>query len=781
MSFTNLFASLSGSDAKKNDQSSFTVRGDIGKVQSTTSKKRTSEGEQPGPHTKKQRNWTQASKPNLDTQDYSKTFDYHVQLTDHKNKRAGFTKGSAYNCANQVSYSGPKFQTNHNGNRQQQTKQTKQQKGRQQKRGQPQNGGGRHQTKSSRKPADRTERRNHIQNRIKTRPVKYFTDEFKEQNILLVNEQMVCRHFLHGKCIKGDNCQMQHIEPENDLVKTRCKYYMQGACMKGEKCPFMHRSFPCKFFHKKGKCSKGDDCRFSHEPLNDITMKLLNEFMEYEMELAKKTEQSSVQSVTVDEPEVTQAPNLEEENKASDNIEQPFKFNFYNSATSNANEETCQSEEVDDVIQEDGQPCEPACQSSNLSPEPPVLYSVEAVLGLQSSGVFKTPISPNPTIFPVLPASPGCSDSENHCEVPYSVKVVLRASTSTDSSTWSGSPTNAAPTLQVVSYTPADERSSASPNNKASNLLGTQNKVLRETLKNTTALKVAQDSHCDDTAVPTTTSKVTEAEESPENMRAEHTRPRSPLQSPRRDKTQHLTTDSAQQLKSSKGGLQSLFSSPPHLISPQKHSPPSKSRQLHHFHSLSPSSQRSTQFKESASVPAALASPFSENNHLPLQCHTQSTLTSEAPKVHCSSGTTTHCKTDCLSVSAPNQTLQTPFKSLFARTIHDAQNSTISSITHNLTASPKSTNVKCQDPIKTTAEPDQPRASSLFSLFATPLGFHSPPSMSQPNHLYQPAALSSDTAQSDAPSIGGSSSPGTSNSVLKTLFLSLSPYQQDGP
>ncbi|XP_037116159.1 zinc finger CCCH domain-containing protein 6-like isoform X4 [Syngnathus acus] len=235
MSFTNLFASLSGSDA-----TSFTVRGDIDKVQSTTSKKRTSEGEQPGPHTKKQRNWTQASKPDLDTQDYSKSFDYHVQLTDHKNKRAGFTKGSPYNCANQVSYSGPKFQTNHNGNRQQQTKQTKQQKGRQQKRGQPQNGGGRHQTKSSRKPADRTERRNHIQNRIKTRPVKYFTEEFKEQNILLVNEQMVCRHFLHGKCIKGDNCQMQHIEPENDLVKTRCKYYMQGACMKGEKCPFMH-------------------------------------------------------------------------------------------------------------------------------------------------------------------------------------------------------------------------------------------------------------------------------------------------------------------------------------------------------------------------------------------------------------------------------------------------------------------------------------------------------------------------------------------------------------
>ncbi|XP_019735493.1 uncharacterized protein LOC109521854 isoform X2 [Hippocampus comes] len=842
MAFTNLFANLSHNGAKMNDQPSVTVRGDIDKVQrSTRGKRRTSRGESHDPRIKRQCNWTKASRSDFDTfsqDDHPKTLDYHVQITDHEKMRAGFTERVANNCANEASHSGQKCKINHSMNQQQQRKRTKRQKGQQQEQEWPQNRARSHPTKSSRKPKTRTEPRKHMKNRNKTQPDKYFSPEFREQNIVLVNEQIVCRHFLHGKCIKGDSCQMQHIEARNDLIKKHCKYYLQGACVKGDHCPFMHKSFPCKFFHKKGKCSKGEDCRFSHEPLNDITTKLLNEVMALEVEYAKKNEQSSVQPVTGDEPEVTQVPNPpvihQEANKGCGELVQPFKFNFYNSAEPNANtKETCRAEQVGDVTKEDAQAWEAACQSPSVvpSPGPPVLYSVEAVLGLKSSAVFKTPLSPNLTTLSVLPASSGCAGLANHCEVPYSVDVHM-ASKSTE---LGRSPTTAAPMPRVESYTPTGQRSSASRHNKASDLSRPQNEPWRET----TACQVAQEIHSDDTPVPTSTSKLTQAEKCADYMKTGRTRHKSSLHCLEKEEKQNPTTDTtssvdcAQQLKSSKLDFQSLFSSPPHLLSTPN--------LTNDFYPFNQSPQRSTPFQESASVLTALINPSSEtaacgnpNNHLPLQGpyskNAKSALTSPAPQAYCSSGTTTQRKTETLSLPALgcNKTLKTPFKSLFASS---TTLSTPRHFTQTVSATPQWTNIKCQhSTTKRTAEPAQARANSLCSLFATPPALLSPPSAPQTNHSYQPedtAALWSGAAQSDAPiptlvsqaashaendrlvdpkqqqtqenahrgiptsklathqRLHGahpsvdSSPAATSNSVLKTLFLSLSPYQQD--
>lgn len=157
------------------------------------------------------------------------------------------------------------------------------------------------------------------------------TQEFKEQNALMVDGRLLCRHFLWGRCIKarrfcgrsdcscchgnigilkapvcswlqGDDCQLEHLQGYNDLIKELCKFYVQGFCSKGGDCPYMHhilsvpvavvssdasvmscflhsvlQSFPCKYFHGKGHCSQGGACRFSHEPLDDVTTNLLDE------------------------------------------------------------------------------------------------------------------------------------------------------------------------------------------------------------------------------------------------------------------------------------------------------------------------------------------------------------------------------------------------------------------------------------------------------------------------------------------------------------------------
>ncbi|XP_051939812.1 uncharacterized protein LOC127612983 [Hippocampus zosterae] len=901
MDFTNLFANLSHNGAQMNDQPSVPVSGDIDKVQrSVRGKRRASRGERLGPRIKRQCNWTKANRSDFDTfsqDDHSKTLDYHVQITDHEKMRAGFTERVANNCANEALHSGQKCKTNHSVNQQQKRKRTKHQKGRQQEQGWPQNQARSHPTKSSRKPETRTEPRKHMKNRNKTQPVKYFSPEFREQNIVLVNEQIVCRHFLHGKCIKGDSCQMQHIEARNDLIKKHCKYYLQGACVKGDHCPFMHNilcsrpnnvivdynlvawstgeatsvwgkvlihfglmpevlqfhfrcflngcahSFPCKFFHKKGKCCKGEDCRFSHEPLNDITTQLLNEVMALEVEYAKKNERSSVRPVTGDEPEVTQVPNPvihQEANEGSGELVQPFKFNFYNSAEPNANnKETCWAEQVRDVTKEDAQACEAACQSPSVVPSPglPVLYSVEAVLGLKSSAVFKTPSSPNPTMLSAPLASSGCCGLSTHCKVPYSVDVRM-ASKSTE---MGHSPTAAAPMPRVESYTPTGQLSSASLRNKASDLSRPQNEPLRET----TACQVAQEIHSDDTPALTFTSKLTQAEKCAAYMITGRTRHKSSLHCLEKEEKQNPTTDTtssvdcAQQLKSSKLDFQSLFSSPPHLLSTPN--------PTNDFYPLNQSLQRSTPFQESTSVLTALINASSEfaacgKPNLPLQRlyskNAKSALTFPAPQTYCSSGTTTQCKTETPSLPALgyNKTLKTPLKSLFASSVLDAPSSTTLStprhFTETVSATPKWTNIKYQDStMKMTAKPDQTCANSLCSLFTTPPSPLSPPCAPQTNHSYQPedtAALWSGAAQSEAliptlvpqaasraendrlvdpkqqqqtqenahrgtptskrathqllhgahPPVD-SSPAATSKSVLKTLFLSLSPYQQD--
>ncbi|XP_038873157.1 zinc finger CCCH domain-containing protein 4-like [Salvelinus namaycush] len=174
------------------------------------------------------------------------------------------------------------------------------------------------------------------------------TKEFKDQNGLEIDGRLICRHFLRGKCIKGDDCQLEHALDVNYSINKVCKFYVQESCSKGESCIYMHKSFPCKFFHPP----------------------------------------------SMEEPVVTKDSATAEETKpVIDIFLNPLRLrmpNFYNSSCPSephAEESTpvCQNEVSAVVVEKEIAPPTESVQSPDPPPnsgfKEPVSYSVEAVLG----------------------------------------------------------------------------------------------------------------------------------------------------------------------------------------------------------------------------------------------------------------------------------------------------------------------------------------------------------------------------------------------------------------
>uniref|UniRef100_A0A3P9N5J9 Uncharacterized LOC103463473 n=1 Tax=Poecilia reticulata TaxID=8081 RepID=A0A3P9N5J9_POERE len=284
---------------------------------------------------------------------------------------------------------------------------------------------------------------------IKEERPKFMTQEFKDQNALLVDGRLVCRHFLSGRCIKADQCQLEHFQGYNDIIKEGCKYYIRGFCINGQSCPYMHESFPCKFFHKKGNCLQEGNCRFSHEPLNDVTEKLLEEAMEQERafyQLAKTNKEESEQQMDAQETKPA------EENKNPDLISQPLRPSFYNST--DAEKEPLQQPDVTEQCASDAnQP--PSSSPSTQNQQEPVCYSVEAILGPQLSRTFfsfsKTPASQD-TSSASHPQTSSDRPHPNQPKAPNSAEAVFSSSKSADNSSNSQTPDR--PRERTVCYAP---------------------------------------------------------------------------------------------------------------------------------------------------------------------------------------------------------------------------------------------------------------------------------------------------------------------------------------
>ncbi|XP_025676677.2 uncharacterized protein [Arachis hypogaea] len=75
-----------------------------------------------------------------------------------------------------------------------------------------------------------------------------------------------CRHFLLGRCYKGDKCHFSHDTVPSTKSKP-CSFFARHSCMKGDDCPFDHQlsKYPCVNFVSGGFCVRGDACLFSHQ------------------------------------------------------------------------------------------------------------------------------------------------------------------------------------------------------------------------------------------------------------------------------------------------------------------------------------------------------------------------------------------------------------------------------------------------------------------------------------------------------------------------------------
>ncbi|XP_026079215.1 zinc finger CCCH domain-containing protein 6-like isoform X2 [Carassius auratus] len=122
----------------------------------------------------------------------------------------------------------------------------------------------------------------------KKRPI--MSQEFINQHTVEHNGRHICKYFLEGRCIKGDQCKFDHDNVVPEKKKELCKFYVQGYCTKGDICIYMHSEYPCKFFHTGAKCYQGDNCKFSHEPLTDVTKGLLEKILNIEEETVNEDE-----------------------------------------------------------------------------------------------------------------------------------------------------------------------------------------------------------------------------------------------------------------------------------------------------------------------------------------------------------------------------------------------------------------------------------------------------------------------------------------------------------
>eukprot|EP01120_Amphizonella_sp_Union-15-10_P010210 TRINITY_DN4064_c0_g1_i2.p1 TRINITY_DN4064_c0_g1~~TRINITY_DN4064_c0_g1_i2.p1 ORF type:complete len:285 (-),score=30.02 TRINITY_DN4064_c0_g1_i2:127-981(-) len=89
----------------------------------------------------------------------------------------------------------------------------------------------------------------------------------KDPNMQLAGEdgEGICKFFLKGSCMKGNDCTYRHSRAERSVV---CKHWLRGLCKKGDLCEFLHQydlsKMPeCYFYSKFGECSN-PECMYLH-------------------------------------------------------------------------------------------------------------------------------------------------------------------------------------------------------------------------------------------------------------------------------------------------------------------------------------------------------------------------------------------------------------------------------------------------------------------------------------------------------------------------------------
>ena len=75
----------------------------------------------------------------------------------------------------------------------------------------------------------------------------------------------------------ANDLKLNLVRPKRDMKESRdrkenghrkhelCKYYLAGTCLKGERCFYMHKTYPCKYYHiSKNSCRKTNVSSFKN-------------------------------------------------------------------------------------------------------------------------------------------------------------------------------------------------------------------------------------------------------------------------------------------------------------------------------------------------------------------------------------------------------------------------------------------------------------------------------------------------------------------------------------
>ena len=87
-------------------------------------------------------------------------------------------------------------------------------------------------------------------------------------------------HFFSVPFQSPERCLFSH-DAQPPKIFELCKFYLFDRCAKKEKCLYLHKGFPCKYFHTGHRCmDTAESCKFSHEPLNEDTRTILLKHLE---------------------------------------------------------------------------------------------------------------------------------------------------------------------------------------------------------------------------------------------------------------------------------------------------------------------------------------------------------------------------------------------------------------------------------------------------------------------------------------------------------------------
>ncbi len=106
-------------------------------------------------------------------------------------------------------------------------------------------------------------------------------DRDRDRNTNTKEKTEICKMFMLGKCPKSpERCPYSH-DADPPKIMELCKFYLLERCAKREKCLYLHKGFPCKYFHTGHRCmDTAESCKFSHEPLTDVTRPILLKHLE---------------------------------------------------------------------------------------------------------------------------------------------------------------------------------------------------------------------------------------------------------------------------------------------------------------------------------------------------------------------------------------------------------------------------------------------------------------------------------------------------------------------